>query len=152
MESGTTQPLSWFYGHTAPEIPMTWATAVSSSPTHSLQMSRTTITDVSSFAAWGQTFQGVMPIGKDLTFAVKIKGDNLVGQGLSIAIRVDDTTTALQFSTTQGNIYIGGTFDWKTYTVKLPGVSSQAKYIVVYLVYLPSTTGAAYFDDASLVF
>jgi hypothetical protein len=60
MESGTTQPTGWFYGHTAPEIQMTWATNESSSPSHSLEMSRNAITDATSFAAWAQIYQRQM--------------------------------------------------------------------------------------------
>ena len=151
MESGSTQPASWYFGHTAVDIAMTWATDAASSPSHSLEMSRSVVTDATSFAAWGQNYPGTIPFGKDLIFAVKINGVNLSGQGLSIAIRVDGVTTPdLQFSTTQNSLFIGGTFDWKTYTVKLNSVNGQAKYIIVYLVYLPTTTGKAYFDDVSL--
>jgi len=151
MESGSTQPSNWFYGFTAKDIAMTWSTDASSSPSHSLEMSRSTVTDQTSYAAWGQNYQGAMPVGKDLTFTAKIKSDNLVGQGVSIVIRVDGATTQnLQISSTQGNQTINGTFDWKTYTVNLASLTSQAKYIIVYLVYLPGTTGKAYFDDVSL--
>ena len=152
MESGSGTPDSWFPGHTANDISMTWTTEAASSPTHSLAMSRASFSDPNSFAAWGQTYQGAMPVGKNLTLSVKVKGVNLVGQGLSIAIRVDGATGSnLQFSSTQNNISITGTFDWTTYSIALPNLTS-GKYIDVYLVYLPGTTGKAYFDDISLMY
>jgi hypothetical protein len=91
-------------------------------------------------------------VGKDLTFNVKIKGDNLVGQGVSIVIRIDGVSSQLQISSTEGSQNIVGTFDWKSYSIKLASVSSQAKTIYVFLVLLPNTTGKAYFDDVSFTY
>lgn len=156
MELGTsTQPESWYVSHDTANINMSWTTAVSSSPAHSLDMSCTTATSTG-FAVWGQKYQGAIPVGKDLIFSVKIKGVNLQGDGVSIAIRTDELTangtyTTDQFVTTQYQFSITGTFDWTTYTITLPNVSTTAKRIDAFCIYLSGTTGTVYFDDASLL-
>jgi hypothetical protein len=155
MEAGTSWPDQWFIA-TPASIPTTdfstsWSTDQFSSPGHSLSIARTVTPNSTDFYSLGQTVI-VDESGKTLTFSVKIKGVNLAGDGVSIAIRTDTSTTQdLQFSTTQGQTSITGTFDWKTFSVKLTGVQSSVEYIDVYLVFLPNTTGTVYFDDAELV-
>ena len=86
---------------------------------------------------------------------VKIKS-NLIGEGISIVIRGDNTVhptgTAEQFVTTQGSSPISGTFDWTDYGVKLANVDASTQSLTVYLVYLQNTTGEVYFDDISLTY
>lgn len=151
VESGTSAPTSWFNRTPTSSIPVAWSTDVASSPTHSLKISQTAVINTSDFTYWGQTYTGNMPTGKDVTLSVKIKGVNLTGPGVSIVIRADgDVTPQLQFVSTQNTTTISGTFDWTTYTLKLPKLTSGVTYLIVYLVYLPNTTGTVYFDNASL--
>ena len=152
VEAGSGQPNNWWKYNTTPYV-STWTTDESLSPKHSLELSSDIIDSVN-FAFWAQTFDGVIPVGKDLVLSVKIKGKNLGGQGLSIAIRADDTASPMgyseQFITTQGTTGITGTFDWTTYTVRLPAIQNNIKSVTIYLLFLPRTTGTAYFDDPAL--
>lgn len=96
-----------------------------------------------------------IPYGKKLKYTVKIKTENLEGQGAAIAIRCDDDQSgrAAQFETTEGKIDIKGTSDWKYYTVELnERVRPDIKEITVYVLFLSNTTGTLYFDDASLIY
>ena len=148
MESGTSGPTGWI-SDTSPEITNAWTSDAFSSSNHSLKI--TSATGPVSGSFWAQVYDGAIPTGKDLTLRVKIKCNNVVGEGVSIALRADDNTPAvLQFSTTQGTETIDGTFDWKTYDVTIEDVDGDATIILVYLIFLPNTTGTVYFDDASL--
>jgi hypothetical protein len=153
MEQGTSQPTAWF-NFAGNGGATTWTTEQSVSPKHSLKISND-VAYSQNIALWSQTYQGAMPVGKDLVLAVKIKG-NLIGSGVSIALRADETTTiqsaAKQFSSTEGVTPIGGNFDWTAYQVKLVGLQSSIKSITVYFIYLPNTTGTVYFDDATLTY
>ncbi len=151
MEVGSSEPNNWYVtGLNHTNFSASWSTQASSSPTHSLSITNSLPPNSTDFAAWAQTYQGVIPTGKNVILSVKIKA-NLVGDGLSIAIRTDGATTPdLQFATTQGNTSISGTFDWTTYNIKLPAVANNATVINVYMIYLPNTSGTVYFDDASL--
>lgn len=103
----------------------------------------------------GQTLNTDIPTGKSLTLRVRIKGQ-LEGDGVSIAIRGDDTSNISgvgeQFATTQGPSPISGTFNWTEYGLNLDTIEPNIKSLTVYLIYLPNTTGTVYFDDVSLVF
>jgi hypothetical protein len=162
IESGGTKPDYWFVNPgTSGAYTGTWTDEESSSKAHSLKISANA-TQTTDFAYWVQTYSqttvgATLPFGKDLTLSLKIKGKDLVGQGLSIAIRADNALTPTSsagstFVTTQGNVQINGTFDWKTYTVKMSNLRSDALYVYVFLVYLPNTTGTAYFDDVTLTY
>jgi hypothetical protein len=149
MEAGSTAPNAWFNSNPTSSIAYTWTTDASASSSHSIKISQSAAS--SDFAALGQNYAGTIPVGKDVTLSVKIKGVNLVGGGAAIAVRTDGASTPdLQFSSTEGAKSIAGTFDWTTYNVKLTNVSADAKYVIVYLIYLPNTTGTLYYDDASL--
>jgi hypothetical protein len=74
-----------------------------------------------------------------------------------LAIRADKTLLPLDqmllYATTRDSAKITGTLDWEEFVLtaaeKLP---PTAKSISLYLLYLPRTTGAAYFDDIRLEF
>ena len=120
------------------------------SPTHSLKIART-IVDTTNIWYWDQIYSGIMPTGQTLTLTAKIKGVNLTGEGVSIVIRGDGADqSTLQFATTQGDISITGTFNWSTYSVSLSTLSTNVYRIVIFLIYLPKTTGTVYFDDIKL--
>jgi hypothetical protein len=161
IESGGTAPDYWFNNPgTSGVYVAKWTDEEASSKNHSLKISAATM-QTPDFAYWVQTYSQTtlgtkLPVGKDLTLTVKIKGKDLTGQGLSIAIRADNalspTNTGSSFVTTQGGIQINGTFDWKSYTVKMSSLRNDALYVYVFLVYLPGTTGTAYFDDVTLAY
>ena len=155
MEAGSgAQPNSWWLGPFASDTTTAWTTEESSSAAHSLEL-RSTVSDTSELS-WGQTYQGITPVGKDVTLTIKIKGKNIIGNGVAIALRADDTsipvsyTEVIDFNTTERTTKIDGTFDWTSYSVQLTNVSPYTKSISVFLILLPHTVGKVYFDDAQL--
>lgn len=120
------------------------------SPTHSFTISRTTPDSVN-IGYYAQIYSRQMPVGDNLTLEAHIKGVNLEGEGVSIMILCnDENNTPVQFVSTEGTISITGTFDWTPYTIDLVDLQSSVKTIYIFLIYLPNTTGAAYFDDITL--
>jgi len=106
------------------------------------------------FSFWAQTIQADELIGKSINVDIKVKSENISGEGIAIAIRGDDTITprngAEIFSTTQNNVKIDGTFDWTTYSVSIDSIPENIKSITIYLIYLRNTSGTVYFDDINL--
>jgi len=153
VESGVGMPSSWVYSNGSGNYNVEWDDAVYHSGSRSLRISTETQSP-DTFSFWGQQKCTDIPRGKTITLKAMVKG-NLVGQGISIAIRCDDTSTqtgyGLQFVTTQGNTSITGTFDWKEYSIEIGEVVQATTCIWIFLVYLPSTSGEVYFDDVSLV-
>jgi hypothetical protein len=120
------------------------------SPTHSLKISKT-VPDSLNSAYYVQIYSGQMPVGRNLTLQVHVKGLNLEGDGVSILLLcndIDDST--VQFTGTEGDKSIAGTFDWTSYKLELIDLKSEVRKIYVFLFYLPNTTGTAYFDDITL--
>ena len=154
VETGSTTPNSWYFSTGEGKYNVTWTDTESFSPSKSLKISTQTA-DHTDFAAWGQTINTNLPTGKSVTLKVKVKG-NMTGVGISLVIRGDDTPNpsgnAEQFITTQVSLPISGTFDWTDYSVTLDHVDASTRSLIVYLVYLPDTTGEVYFDDISLTF
>lgn len=118
------------------------------SPSYSLKIERTTL-DYANYWYWGQLYEGEMPFGEDLTLTARIKGVDLSGNGISIAIRADADST-YQFETTQYMTNISGTFDWAEYSVDLSELSADVTKIYIFLIYLHNTTGTVLFDDITL--
>ena len=140
----------WFNSGTGGTFVAELTTDESYSPTHSLKLSSPN-SDPGNFWYFSRGYTGKIPIGEELTLTAKIKGVNLVGEGMAIAIRCDAAdSTLLQFETSQDYEIINGTFNWTTYTVKLSNVISETAFIIVFLCILPNTTGTAYFDDVTL--
>lgn len=129
-----------------------WNAEDYSSPSHSLKIVRTQVPDPldTEFWYWYQTITRDIPAGKKLTLSANIKGIDLYGDGVAIAIRGDAGSTEKQFATTQYAITITGNFDWTTYTLDFPAVESDITTLLVFLIYLPNTNGIAYFDDIEL--
>jgi hypothetical protein len=152
LESGGTQPSGWWIGVEG-DYTLTWTAEESNSPSKSLKIAADQPV-LTSLAFWGQTIPNAVSNGHDVILSVKIKCKNVVGQGIAIAVRGDDTTTiagaAEQFASTEGSTKIGGTFDWTTYTVKLTKVKQEMRTLSIFLMMLPNTTGTVYFDDTSL--
>lgn len=154
LEIGSGAPLGWFRSAPCPDTRMLWTEEEAFSHRKSLKMSNSTL-ESQCFSFWGQSLNTDIPTGKSLTLRVRIKGQ-LEGEGVSIAIRGDDTPDISgigeQFATTQGSSPITGTFDWAAYSLSLGTVEATIQSLTVYLVYLPNTTGNVFFDDVSLEF
>src|SRR4051812_37458121 len=134
IESGASNPDYWFFDPgPSGAYTGTWTDEEASSKSHSLKVDATAM-QTSAFSYWSQLYTSTrvglkLPVGRDLTLSVKIKSKNLTGAGVSIAIRADNSVSpdksGSTFSTTQGGIQINGTFDWKTYTVKMNNLRSD---------------------------
>lgn len=110
---------------------------------------------VDGFNFWGQTMAQNVQTGRKLRLRVKVKLDQVRGEGVSIVIRGDDTFSpegnAEAFVTTQGTVYISGTHNWQEYQVtQLENMPESINSITVYLVLLPNTTGTVWFDEVKL--
>lgn len=151
MEKISSSEQTWFNYGSGTGFDASWTNEQSFSPVYSLKISRT-ISDSGNFWYFGQFINSNIPVGHDLTLTAKIKGINLTGEGASIVIRCDGADPDIQFETTQGVIKIDGTFDWTTYTLNLAKVESNVTSIIVYLIFLPNTTGSVYFDDVTLIY
>ena len=89
--------------------------------------------------------------GSRIILSAQVKTENLIGEGLSIALRGDDDQgNRVFFETTQGSQLIIGTQDFTKYSVSLEDYPGGASIILAFLVYLPETTGTVYLDDISL--
>jgi hypothetical protein len=129
-----------------------WSTGNSSSGSHSLSIS-SIVASEGTFAFWGQHIKGELPLERDVVFSIKLKAVDLAGTGVSIVVRGDGTYgVPIQTSTTEHITNISGTFDWVTYSVKLAPVNPGVVNMYVFIVYLPSTTGTIYADEASLTY
>ncbi len=152
FETGAYSPDAWWTGSSGSGFNFNWETSEYLSPSHSVSI--TTAESNTYFAFWAQTIMATDLIGKKLTLDVNIKAKQLSGGGIYIAIRCDDTFppsgVAAAFSTTQNNILINGTFDWKKHSVTLDKVPVNTKAVTFYLIYGTKTSGTAFFDDVSL--
>ena len=152
VELGVTSPDDWFSLSENDKHDVAWTEEESHSPDKSLSISIETA-DSTNMALWTQTFNSNIPHGESVTLQLQIKA-NLIGEGVCIAIRGDDTDFALgngeQFVSTQGTNSITGNFDWTEFSVTLNRVDSDIKSLSVFLVYLKETSGTVYFDDIRL--
>jgi hypothetical protein len=145
------QNSSWFSNGDTTIFEMVRTTENSHSPDHSLLISRTDLnSNPYEFAFWSQFFTEKIPVGKQLTLRVWIKGVDLTGNGISLVVRTDGEFNQLQFATTQYMTTISGTFDWTEYTLDFPAVDPETKQLWIFLVFLDNTTGKVYFDDVTL--
>jgi hypothetical protein len=135
------------------DFELEWTDEEYVSPTHSLKISATSHTD-STYAAWAQALATGIPNGNDVKLEIKIKGVDLEGDGVAIALRGDDSVskTVVQFESTDNQVEIKGTFDWTSYTVELNDVEENVDMLLVFLIYMPNTTGTVYFEDAFLTY
>jgi hypothetical protein len=154
FENGNTVPTDWGYITEKDIYNGEWSDKEFVSPSKSVKISSLK-NDTTLFSFWYQTITDNLPFGKDVTLKVKIKG-NMLGKGVSIAIRTDDTTIptgrADQFITTEKLSPITGSFNWSERIITLANVKPTSKSITVYFIYLQNTTGEVYFDNASLTY
>ncbi|MCK5198613.1 MAG: hypothetical protein KAR21_09695 [Spirochaetales bacterium] len=152
VEDGTVDPSYWSYS----DVKCSWSNTIFKSPSHSLKVSCAT-PDPDNFEYWCQVITDNLPIGSKPILKAYIKTDSLNGEGVSIAIRGDDTTTpegyAEVFTSTGDSIPIQGTMDWTLFSIQLNEVvPSDIESITVYLILLPNTSGDVYFDDITLTY
>jgi hypothetical protein len=124
------------------------------SATHSLSISSDYDHGDDNFTFWAQTVPLANLGGTKFTLSVSLKLDQIGGEGIAIAIRGDVTDppsgVARAFATTQGRAIFAGSSDWATVQVDLQDIQDNVGWITVYLIYLPHSTGTAYFDDVKL--
>ena len=120
----------------------------------SLKISCPKVNDNTAFCYFVQDISAAnLKAGSKLTLTAKVKGVNLVGNGVSIALRGDATTggsASRFFKTTQDITPLRGTFDFREVTLSLDSYEGNADRIIVFLLLLPNTIGTVYFDDISL--
>lgn len=123
----------------------------SSSPVWSFKVSCTQVKDTVAFFYYGQNSIPYtnISIGAKLTLKAKIK-TALVGPGVSIVIRGDKGSQQVFFTSTQGKTPITGTKEFTEYSLVLDSYPGGIDNLLIYLVYLPKTTGSVYFDDVSM--
>jgi len=148
----------WFVGYDFqhPTNPNGYASGVTaaaaSSPQHSLIINCNQAKNNSAFCYYGQDKinTSAISIGAKLTLNVKIK-TNLKGQGVSLVIRGDKENKQVLFASTAGKTLITGTQEFTEYSVVVDSYPGNIDNLLIFLVYLPNTTGYVYFDDVSLV-
>ena len=136
-------PNGYAYGFTA---------EAASSPTYSLKLNCNQVKNDTAFSYYGQqkiTTTNI-PVGAKLTLKARIKTVDIKGKGLSLAIRGDKVDQPVFFVSTEGKTLINGTKDFTEYTVTLDSYPGGIDNLLIFLLYLPQTTGAVYFDDISL--
>jgi hypothetical protein len=151
FDSGTSNPSSWYHSPNGSVDLFLWEIKPASSADHYVSIFPGSASP--DFFYWAQEITNPIPLGEKLTLRAKIKGENLSGEGVSIAFRCDDATfNSVAFVTTQHKTNISGNFDWKEFSITLDEVPESTAKIYVFLIYLPNTTGKASFDDVTLAY
>lgn len=122
------------------------------SPQYSLKINCNQVKNDSAYCYFGQQRIATtnIPTGAKLTLRAKIKTVNIKGNGLALDIRGDKNEKPVVFVTTQGKVAIGGTKDFTEYSVTLDSYPGGIDNLLIFMEYLPGTTGYVYFDDISL--
>lgn len=123
-----------------------------SSPRYSLKINCNEARSDTAFSYFGQhniSTAGI-PIGAKITLKAKVKTVDIKGEGISIALRGDKARKIVFFETTENKAKITGTKDFTEYTATLNSYPGDIDDLMIFLVYLPGTTGQVYFDDISL--
>ncbi|GAB3549995.1 hypothetical protein [Spirosoma fluminis] len=117
-----------------------------------LGMSTLALTDTAAYCYWAYSFSPPtsLRVGRSLTLKARVRLDQVQGNGVSLVLRGDRKgQTAVLIASTEGQIPMKGTADFAEYSVTLPytiGVES----LIIYLLMMPNTTGAATFTNISL--
>jgi len=140
-----------FQNANEPEDKGTVSSAFSSSKGHSLSITSAT-TATTGFSDWLYLIPGPqLTVGSRLILKVKVKLNDVTGNGVFIAMRGDTQSGSAFFVTSQGNQSITGSQDFKEYTIKLNYYPQNVSNIFIFLILDSSSTGTAYFDDIELV-
>lgn len=122
------------------------------SPRYSLKINCNQVKNDSSFFSYYQQKLSTkdISVGAKLTLKAKIKTVNLTGNGVSLVLRGDQGSKTVFFVSTEGKTTITGTKEFTEYNVTVDSFPGNVDNLVLFLVYLPKTTGSVYFDDVSL--
>lgn len=149
FEEGQATPAAWWNGATsASGFTFSWPGGSAYDGKRAVRIKRIEGT-TTGFAFWAQTFLAEDFIGGPVTLRVRIRTE-LVGEGVAIAIRGDDTETTSGngeiFATTQRTTPITGSRNWEEFSVTFDDVPASMVSLTVYLLFGPGTTGTADFD------
>ncbi|HEY5825801.1 MAG TPA: hypothetical protein VIT44_15610 [Cyclobacteriaceae bacterium] len=142
---------SWFFDNTRePEDKGTVNAAFSSSKGHALSISSAS-TSTTGFSSWAYRITpSDIPVGSRLVLKLKVKLNEVTGNGVYVALRGDVQSENVFFVTTEGNQKISGTQEFKEYSIKLNYYPQDVSAIWIFLI-MDTSTGTAYFDDIELV-
>lgn len=152
FEAENTQATGWGFSRTGGDYTGNLNSVEFYSPSKSVAILNDTF-DEDNFAFWFQSYSAGTPAGKDLELSAFIKGNNLEGGGVAIAIATynkEDSFDAVQFVSTQEDGLINGTFDWTKYSIELNNIRADTQRITVFLIMASNTIGEVYFDDVFL--
>ncbi|RPA67101.1 hypothetical protein EF405_16670 [Cyclobacteriaceae bacterium YHN15] len=152
FESQTTAAQGWFFLKTGGDYLGNLNSDEFYSPSRSVAIINESPVE-NNFAYWSQSYTMETPAAKALEFSAYIKGKDIEGDGIAIALGTYDdqnSPNAIQFVSSQSNRLIKGTFDWTKYSVELNNIRPETKRITVFLIMIPKTKGEVYFDDAFL--
>jgi len=153
VEEGESWPTGW--GNRENDgsgLQFEWLEDEASSGIKSLSIKNAT-SDSLLWGFWYQVYEGDMPVGEDILLSVKIKGVDLKGPGVGVAIRADDLelpNSEWQFNTSARTEVINGTFDWTDYNVVIEDLIPGVDRIFVFLMIYSGTEGQVFFDEINL--
>ena len=152
IETGSgDSPIGW-WSNSGPNS-LEWSSEQAFLGSRSIAMTSTA--NNSNFSFWAQTLNENLVHDKLMRLSTQVKLENIVGEGISLVIRGDDTIApegpAEYFYNSDNTIT--GTQDWQNYSVTTDMVIPKAiQSITIYLILLPNTTGKVYFDAIELAY
>lgn len=134
-----------------------YSTEAATSPVHSIKVSCDAIKSDSAYQVLERvvyTRDVPIPEGAKLTLKVKIKTASIQGNGISFVFGGVDYINGVVVtnfkSSTEGKVSITGTKEFTEYTLTCDSAPKDLYAVYADLIYLPKTTGTAYYDDLSL--
>jgi hypothetical protein len=153
VELGVSVPDGWYKSENAMEL--SWTDRAAYTGSKSLGIVSSDKRD--KVYAWTYTITTDLSYGKKLTLKAFMKTEGVKGQGACLALRADDTLKASgkaeMYATTQGAQIIRGSREWTEYSISFTApLGEHIKSVTVYLIYLPETSGAVYFDEIKVFY
>jgi len=152
-EEGSGSPTDWASDTEGPKpgnaYVFEWSGSEAHSGSRSLKIELGSVTDGDAFAHWSQLVDANIPHGRKLVLEVAVKTD-LSGLGAGFMVRADDDDGPIAWATTQGQVSITGTADWRTESTTLDRVPDGTTKLHVFIMMFPNTAGSVYFDDIEL--
>jgi len=134
-----------------------YSTEAATSPVHSVKVSCDAVKSDSTYQILERvvyTRDVPIPEGAKLTMKVKIKTANVQGNGISFLFGgfwyINGVVVNNFTSSTEGKVSIKGSNEFTEYTLTCDSAPKDLYAVYVDLIYLPKTTGTAYYDDMSL--
>jgi hypothetical protein len=151
FEAGLQAPDNWWTGGTEPGFTFRWLSTGAQEGRRAVSITREH--ETTGFAFWAQTLRASAFVNGPVTLRAWLRTE-LVGQGVSIAVRGDDTQrpagSAESFATSQYVKDITGSNGWTEWTVTLSNLPAGMQSLTIYLILLPNTTGTVDFDAVTL--